>query len=73
VAWPEWDEAADAEEAIALVVQVNGKVRARIEVPADVEEKTTKKIALSDDNVIRHIAGREMRRAFYVKGVSYTL
>jgi leucyl-tRNA synthetase len=66
--WPEWDEAMAAEEKITLVAQVNGKVRARIEVPADIDEKTAKEIALSDENVLRQINGREIQKAFYVKG-----
>ncbi len=66
--WPEWDKRLAAEEKIILVAQVNGKVRARIEVPADVDEKTAREIALSDENVLRQINGRRIQKAFYVKG-----
>jgi leucyl-tRNA synthetase len=66
--WPEWDEAMAAEENIVLVVQVNGKVRARIEAPSDVDDKTAEEIALSDEKVLRQINGRKILKAFYVKG-----
>ena len=66
--WPEWDEAMAAEENIVLVVQVNGKVRARIEAPAEVDEKTAQEIALSDENVLRQVNGRKIQKVFCVKG-----
>jgi leucyl-tRNA synthetase len=66
--WPEWDEAMAAEENIVLVVQVNGKVRARIEAPSDVDDKTAEEIALSDEKVLRQINGRKILKVFCVKG-----
>jgi leucyl-tRNA synthetase len=66
--WPAWDAALAAEERITLVVQVNGKVRARIAVPADIDEQNAKTIALADENVQNHIGGEEMRKTIYVPG-----
>jgi leucyl-tRNA synthetase len=66
--WPEWDEALAAEETITLIVQINGKVRARIEVPADIEEKTAKETALADENIRNHIGNKEIRKIIYVPG-----
>jgi len=66
--WPAWDEALAAEETVTLVVQVNGKVRARIEVPAGISEDEAKEIALSDENVQCHIGSQEIRKAIYVPG-----
>jgi leucyl-tRNA synthetase len=67
-AWPEYDPDLAAEETITLVVQVNGKLRARLEVSADISEEKAKEAALADENVQRHIEGREVRRMIYVPG-----
>jgi leucyl-tRNA synthetase len=67
-AWPEWDETLIAAEEITLVVQVNGKLRDRIEVPADITEETAKELALSSAKVRTHVEGREIRKSVYVPG-----
>jgi leucyl-tRNA synthetase len=51
--WPQYDPAAAAEEMITLVVQINGKVRDRLEVPADIGEEDAKAKALSSDSACR--------------------
>ena len=66
--WPEFDPDLAAEELITLVVQVNGKLRARLEVPTDVSEEAAKEAALADDNVQRHIEGKDVKRLIYVPG-----
>ncbi|HHS98326.1 MAG TPA: leucine--tRNA ligase [Chloroflexi bacterium] len=66
--WPEYDPALTVEEVVTLVVQVNGKVRARIEVPADITEEAAKEAALAEPNVQRHIDGKEIRKIVYVPG-----
>jgi leucyl-tRNA synthetase len=66
--WPEWSEALIVEKTATLVVQVDGKVRARIEVPADIDEKVAKDTALADENIQRHIGGKEIHTAVYVPG-----
>ncbi|RLC59434.1 MAG: hypothetical protein DRI80_12540 [Chloroflexota bacterium] len=66
--WPEYNPDLAAEEVITLVVQVNGRVRARLEVPADITEEAAREAALSDPNVQRHIAGKEVRKVIYVPG-----
>jgi len=66
--WPEFDPDLAAEEMITLVVQVNGKLRARLEMPADVTEEAAQEAALADDNVQRHVAGKEIRKVIYVPG-----
>ncbi len=66
--WPEFDPDLAAEETITLVVQVNGKLRARLEVPADVSEERAKEAALADENVQRHIEGKDVKRLIYVPG-----
>jgi leucyl-tRNA synthetase len=67
-AWPEWDEGLIAQEEITLVVQVNGKLRDRIEAPADVSEEMAKELALTSEKVRPHVEGREIRKSIYVPG-----
>jgi leucyl-tRNA synthetase len=66
--WPEFDPDLAAEEVITLIVQVNGKLRARLEVPADVSEDAAREAALGDENIQRHIAGKDIRQVIYVEG-----
>jgi leucyl-tRNA synthetase len=67
-AWPEWDESLIVTEEITLVVQVNGKLRDRIEAPAEVSEEMAKELALSSEKVRPYIEGREIRKSVYVPG-----
>ena len=64
--WPSYDEALARDEMITLVVQVNGKVRARIEVPADIDEEAAKGLALAQKNVQNYVAGKPTRRVVVV-------
>jgi leucyl-tRNA synthetase len=66
--WPAFDPELAAEEMITLVVQVNGKLRARLEVPADITDEEAKRTALADENVQRHMEGAEIDRLVYVPG-----
>jgi leucyl-tRNA synthetase len=66
--WPAWDESLIRTEEITLVVQVNGKLRDRIEVPADITEEAAKELALSSARVRPHVEGRELRKSVYVPG-----
>lgn len=66
--WPGWDEAAIVEEKITLIVQVNGKVRDRIEAPADIEEEAAKELALASEKVKAQMNGKELRKTIYVPG-----
>ncbi len=66
--WPVWDEAVAAEEAITLVVQVNGKVRDRIEVPVGVDDETARILALETEGAKRHTAGRRVVKVIVVQG-----
>jgi leucyl-tRNA synthetase len=67
-AWPEYDESLLVEETVTLVVQVDGKLRDRIEVPAEAEEETVRQAALASDRVAQHLAGRELIRSIVVPG-----
>jgi leucyl-tRNA synthetase len=66
--WPAFDAAAAAEELITLVVQINGKVRDRIEVAADISEADAKATALASENVQKHLEGKEPKKIVYVTG-----
>ena len=66
--WPEADAALAADELITLVVQVNGKVRGKVEVSADIDEPEARHQALALPNVARAADGREPRRVIYVPG-----
>ena len=60
--WPVADEDLAAEEVVTMVVQVNGKVRARLQVPVDISESDALEMALVTPNVERHVAGTPIRR-----------
>jgi leucyl-tRNA synthetase len=60
--WPEFDPELARLETVTLVVQVDGKVRDRIEVPASAEEATCREAALASDRVQRAVGGRELAR-----------
>jgi leucyl-tRNA synthetase len=66
--WPRWDEEAAAEETITLVVQVNGKVRDRLEVPVDIAAGAAKEKALTSPGAQRHVGDREVVKVIYVPG-----
>ena len=66
--WPAYDAAAAAEELITLVVQINGKVRARIEVAADISEEDARAAALASETVQKFLDGKEPKKIMYVKG-----
>jgi len=66
IAWPAYSEDALAEEEFLIVVQVNGKIRGKITVPAEVTQEYIEKNALADPKVIGFIDGRAVRRVVYV-------
>jgi leucyl-tRNA synthetase len=66
--WPKYDPALAKEEEIEVAVQVNGKVRARIVVPADAPEEQVKANALADPKVIAALEGKQPAKVIYVAG-----
>jgi len=64
--WPEWDKSASADETVTLVVQVNGKVRGRLQVRAGIAEKDAAELALASPGVQRHTAHKKVIRIIYV-------
>jgi len=66
--WPSVDEQALVRSTITLVLQVNGKVRGKIEVAADISKQNIENIALADENVQRFIEGNTIRKIIVVPG-----
>lgn len=65
--WPEHDDALLADEMVTLVLQVNGKLRDSLKVKKGLSEEEARSIALSNENVKKHLAGREPKKFIYVK------
>jgi leucyl-tRNA synthetase len=66
--WPQADESLLEEDVLTLAVQVNGKRRDEIEVPAGADEETIRQLALASPYVARHLEGREPKRVIVVPG-----
>ncbi|MDR1242447.1 MAG: leucine--tRNA ligase [Deltaproteobacteria bacterium] len=66
--WPVYDESALQREIITVVVQINGKLRGKIEVPAGITPAELEKTALKTPNVQRHLAGLSIKKVLYVPG-----
>jgi len=67
-AWPVVDESALARDEVVLVVQVNGKLRSRLQVSAQASEQTIRAQALADPNVERFIEALTVRKVIVVPG-----
>ncbi len=66
LAWPDFDEAMTARDTFELVIQVNGKVRARVNAPVDAKKEELEKIALANERIQDFIKGREIRKVIAV-------
>lgn len=64
--WPTYREEALAAETVLVVVQVNGKLRSRLVVPADISEEALKEAALQDAKIQNFLAGKPVRKAVVV-------
>ena len=65
--WPQFDTEAAKEDLLTIVIQVNGKVRSRLEVAPDIDDETLKEKALSDVNTVKFIDGKPIRKTIVVK------
>ncbi|MEC8912743.1 MAG: class I tRNA ligase family protein, partial [Chloroflexota bacterium] len=66
--WPVYDESLAEDEEITLVIQINGKVRAKISTAPDITESDANRLALKNESVEKYIAGLEIRKTIYVPG-----
>jgi leucyl-tRNA synthetase len=67
-AWPRFDPAALVDEEKLIIVQVNGKLRAKLTVPADIEKSALERIALEHENVQSFTDGKTLRKVIVVPG-----
>jgi len=66
--WPIHDPAALVTDAVEVVVQVNGKLRGKINVPRDATKEALERAALAEVNVVKHISGKTIRKVVVVPG-----
>ncbi len=66
--WPKWDDKYLQTDEITIVVQVNGKLRAKIMTTKDVSEDEIKKLALNNENVAKIIGNKKPTKVIYVPG-----
>ena len=66
--WPKYDPALAKEDEIEIPVQVNGKLRGRIVVPADAPEEVVRAGAQSDEKIAAMIAGKQIVKVIVVPG-----
>ena len=66
--WPEWDEETAREEEIELVIQINGKVRAKVMVPQGLSDEEIKEKTLAEQKIREILEGRAVKKIFVVKG-----
>ena len=64
--WPIFDEKYLVETSIEMAVQVNGKVRDRLQLPADIESSKIEELALHSENVMRHIEGKKVKKVIVI-------
>ena len=67
-AWPRWEAAATAQDMLTVALQVNGKLRGTVQVPAEADKVALEQAALADPNVQRHTAGLTVRKVVVVPG-----
>jgi leucyl-tRNA synthetase len=66
--WPRWDPDAIREETITLVLQVNGRVRDRVQVPVGMDDASLRETALASEKVRRFIDGMQVQDVIVVRG-----
>ncbi len=66
VPWPTFDEAALVESEVEIVCQINGKVRAKLMVPVDSSKEALEELALANEQIKEHIAGKTVRKVIAV-------
>ncbi|MFT4302175.1 MAG: leucine--tRNA ligase [Desulfovibrio sp.] len=66
--WPDWSQAATAQDMLTVALQVNGKLRGTVEIPAEADKAAMEATALADSAVQRHLAGLTVRKVVVVPG-----
>lgn len=66
--WPKWDEKYLVSDVMTIIVQVNGKLRSRLELPADADKETIEQRTLNDEKVRAYLDARTPKKVIYVPG-----
>ena len=66
--WPEYDEAKCVDSTVEIVVQINGKIRTKLNVPTDISNEDAIALAKQDEKIAEEIAGKNIIKEIYVKG-----
>ncbi|XOB40120.1 MAG: leucine--tRNA ligase [Candidatus Nealsonbacteria bacterium] len=66
--WPKYDSGLIKEEIITLIIQVNGRVRDKVEVKADISEKEARDLTLSREKIKKRIGEKEIKKIIFVPG-----
>ena len=66
--WPEFDPALAQDDEVEMIVQINGKVRDKIIVPAELPEERARELSLASERIQEHLAGAEPLRIIYIPG-----
>ncbi|WP_436937810.1 leucine--tRNA ligase [Staphylococcus xylosus] len=64
--WPSYDESLLVDDEIEIVIQVNGKVRAKVNMPKDISKEAMEEVALGNENVKSEIAGKDIKKVIAV-------
>lgn len=67
-AWPKWDEALCVDDVVTLPVQVNGKVRSKLEIARDAKEDDVRALALADPIIAKLAEGKSVKKFIFVPG-----
>lgn len=67
-AWPAYDEAKLVDDEVEIVIQINGKVKAKLMVPADANKDALEQLAMEDSQVKEQIDGKQVRKVIAVPG-----
>jgi leucyl-tRNA synthetase len=65
--WPQWDEELSKEEEYELVIQINGKIRAKTRIPQGLSEEAIKEKALAEPRIIHAISGKDIKKIVVAK------
>ena len=66
--WPVWKEDALQRDVLTVVIQINGKLRGKIEVPASASKEEIERLALTEQNIVRHLEGLTVRKVVVIPG-----
>jgi len=67
-AWPIWDDSLIVDETVTIIVQVNGKLRAKLDFPKDASAEDIKEKAISDEHVVSFLGNKKPTKVIYVPG-----